>query len=274
MAGIEAMEILEFSECFPDEPGRPIFTIVVYKIDDQYFTARISGRCIRDSEITQSRLENVVPIPKAAFQPRCSEVDFNLAQSPGSLYVKRPSLISYYHIDRIKSDRIAQDVLREAQICEILRLHPHSNIAEYIGCETKDDRISGLCFTKYKESLMQRLNPGSLGKRAFAASSHLDQAWCNGILTGVKSALDHLHSLRLVHNDLNPSNIMLDHEDTPKLIDFGSCRHIGETLRNVGRTYEWYDEQVQYANKDNDLDALSEIGAWMKGEIDGFKFEE
>lgn len=111
------MEILEFSEFFPDDPGEPIFTIVVYKLDDQYFIARISDRCIHASEITQSRLEKVVRIPKAAFQPQYSEEHFKIAESPRSLYVKRPSLISCYHIDQIGGARIAQDLLREAQVC-------------------------------------------------------------------------------------------------------------------------------------------------------------
>ncbi|KAK6000487.1 hypothetical protein QM012_003733 [Aureobasidium pullulans] len=268
------MEVLEFGECFPDDPQKPIFTIVVYKIDDDYYTARISERGIDKSDITRSKLEDVVIIPKTAFQPRYSAQQFTLVQPTGSHFVKRASLISYHHIDRVGNDRIAQDLLQEAQVCEWLRRHSHRNIAEYIGCETDDGRIAGLCFTRYKDSLMQRLNPGSLNERAFAASAHIDQGWCNDILTGIKNALHHLHSLNLVHNDLNPANIMLDHEDIPKLIDFGSCRQVGETLKNVGRTYEWYDERVQYADKSNDLDALSEIGAWMRGEMDGFKFEE
>lgn len=264
------MDILEFAECFPDNAGEPIFTIVIYQENDQIFAARTSDRCTRITEIRPERLENIVPIPKSAFQPQYSD-KLVQAESFDQLHIKRPSLISYYPIE---NDRIAQGLLREAQVCEILKLHPHSTIAECFGCEVENGRISGLCFTKYKESLMQRLNPGSLGKRAFAESQHLNYEWCSNIIERVNKGLDHLHALGLVHNDLNPSNIMLDDGDAPKLIDFGSCRPIGASLEGVGRTYEWYDEKTHIASKSNDLDALAEISAWMNGKVGDLKFDE
>jgi serine/threonine protein kinase len=134
--------------------------------------------------------------------------------------------------------RIANEVLQEIQVCEKFKLRPHPNIAEYIGCEVQGGRVSGICFKRYKESLQQRLNPGHLNKRMFAHSSRLDVAWCRNIVAGIEKGLEHLHTLGLVHNDLNPANIMLDERETPIIIDFGSCRRIGESLRGVGRTYE------------------------------------
>ena len=44
------------------------------------------------------------------------------------------------------------------------------------------------------------------------------------------SAIHHLHSLDLAHNDLNPANILVAEDGTPILIDFGSARKIGEKL--------------------------------------------
>jgi serine/threonine protein kinase len=61
---------------------------------------------------------------------------------------------------------------------------------------------------------------------------------CSSILEGVKKGLDHIHALGIIHNDITPSNIMLDEHDTPIIIDFGSCRDMGESLEDVGRTYE------------------------------------
>jgi serine/threonine protein kinase len=169
---------------------------------------------------------------------------------------------------------MAEEVLNEVQVCELLKCQPHPNIAEYIGCEVHDGRISGICFKQYKDSLQERLNPGHLNKRAFARSACLDEEWCSSIIEGIKKGLDHLHALELVHNDITPSNIMLDQRDTPIIIDFGSCRRIGESLEGVGRMYEWYDDEVQTASPSNDLDALAEMRAWMLGKDTEFKFRE
>ena len=78
------------------------------------------------------------------------------------------------------------------------------------------------------------------------------------ILTDVESGLHPLHSLGLVHNDINPSNIMIA-DDRAVIIDFGSCRKIGESLEDIGRTYEWYDEKIQHSLPKNDLTAFEEI---------------
>lgn len=157
----------------------------------------------------------------------------------------------------------------------MLRRHPYPNIAVYNGCEIEEGRITGLCFQKYTESLQRRLNPGHLGKGMFAASSqHFDHEWCSRIIKGVKDALYHLHTLGLVHNDLNPANIMLDTNESPILIDFGSTRAVGQSLEDVGRTPGWYNFDFKTAETSNDLEALTEIDAWMRGRTSDLKFDE
>ena len=84
-------------------------------------------------------------------------------------------------------------------------------------------------------------------------------------LEGVEKGLKHLHSLGLVHNDLNPNNIMFatKEDETPIIIDFGSCRPIGHSMENVGRTPEWHDPAVKTCVPSNDTDALNEIAEWL-----------
>jgi serine/threonine protein kinase len=166
------------------------------------------------------------------------------------------------------------EVLQEVQVCEILRLQPHPNIAKYMGCEVHDNKISGLCCKQYRESLQKLLNPGQLNKRAFARSVCLDAKWCSSIIEGIKKGLKHLHALGFVHNDLTPSDVMLDERDIAIIIHFGSCRRRGESLTGIGRTYELYDDEVKIASPSNDLDALAEMEAWMLGKVDDFKFGE
>jgi serine/threonine protein kinase len=267
------MEILKTSEVFPLDPEEPIFTIVVFQQDAQIYTARFTGRCISKTDIKTEDLEDTVKLDISAFQPLYSN-KYTRAQPSSQHFVKRPNLLSYFPCSQTSKTRISEEVLQELQVCEKLKLQPHPNIAEYIGCEVNDGKISGIGFKQYKESLQQRLNPGHLNKRAFARSVCLDEEWCSCIIGGIKNGLKHLHSLGLVHNDITPSNIMLDERDRAIIIDFGSCRRIGESLKGVGRTYEWYDDEVQIASPSNDLNALAEMRAWMFGKDDDFKFVE
>ncbi|KAJ6012123.1 hypothetical protein N7499_012907 [Penicillium canescens] len=58
------------------------------------------------------------------------------------------------------------------------------------------------------------------------------------------------------------------------IIDFGSCRKLGESLEDVGRTYEWYDEKVKHSFFENDLAALEEIRVWLGYGEETFQFVE
>jgi serine/threonine protein kinase len=100
--------------------------------------------------------------------------------------------------------------LNEAEVCEILRAFPHPNIARYLGCIVENNRITGLCFVKYGMNLLERVTKDS---RPF------DIDLC---LRGIQKGIQHLHSLDLIHCDLNPTNILID-RDTPVIGDFDSC---------------------------------------------------
>lgn len=111
---------------------------------------------------------------------------------------------------------------------------------------------------------MSRVNPGHFGKRHFDASQRPLKD-VKSFLEGIEKALKHLHSLGLVHNDINPANIMFASEDdeTPIIIDFGSCKPVGHPVQNAGRTPEWYDPSVLTSLPSNDTDALNEIAEWL-----------
>ena len=83
-------------------------------------------------------------------------------------------------------------------------------------------------------------------------------------LDGILSGIQYLYLLGLVYNDITPANIMLEEDGIWVIIDFDSCRHAGEVLRDTGtkRTYGWHDPDVTVSSE-NDLDAFVELQAWL-----------
>lgn len=275
------MEVLEMNEAYDEIDGCYGFTgtLVVYRRGSDIYHAVSAARYSSTTDVNAHDLANETLIPTAAYRPVFSP-EFTRAPEPlpSACYIKRPRLISYDQSTKSRPNGIADSVLREVEVCELLRRSPHPHLATYLGCQVDaDGRIAGLCFAKYDSTLMQKVNPGSLNKRALKASragsprEHEDD--CQHVLEEVEEGLTHLHSLGLVHNDINPSNIMLEGKSSV-IIDFGSCRRFGESLQGVGRTYEWYDAEVHSSVPENDWKALQEIRIWLGYDATEFQFSE
>ncbi|KAL2820613.1 kinase-like domain-containing protein [Aspergillus granulosus] len=216
-------------------------------------------------------MDEPIRIAKDAGGSSRSQANPNRRQGPrgpGShivsrLHKKTPSLLSFANKD------LENQILREVEACEILRKNPHPNIATYYGYQETNGRISGLCFKRYASTLLEAVNPGYWNKVAFRASAReLVTEAMKRNLQGILAAIKHLHSLGLVHNDINPANVMIDKDGTFILIDFGSCRSIGEPLGTAGRTHHWYDDSVEVSLEKNDLDAFKELQTWLTGSVD------
>ncbi|KAG6019233.1 hypothetical protein E4U19_007387 [Claviceps sp. Clav32 group G5] len=82
-------------------------------------------------------------------------------------------------------------------------------------------------------------------------------------LDGIERGIRHLHSLGIVHNDINPANIMLDELDRPIIIDFDAWQKNGQELGITKGTLGWRIEGSRYALFENDLFALSKIQVFM-----------
>lgn len=140
-------------------------------------------------------------------------------------YIKRPELNSFE--DMRGTPFVPRAILRETLIVEQISRPAHPNVVRYYGCRTRRGRIYALVLENLEQRLTRLVSaPGSdeLDKASFA--------------DGVGSAIEHLHSLGLAHNDLNPNDIMVrrgeDGGIQPVLIDFGSCQPYGEPLDSLG----------------------------------------
>jgi len=240
------MEVCEQNEAWIKKDGDYVFSHskLILRKDDEYFYATSPGRYRSAADVNLVDL-NPVPIPGSKIWP---QFPLHLKRAPEPLpencYVKRPSLL--YYGDTKASTELSQLVLHEAQICEILRTSPHPHIAQYLGCIVEKSRITGLCFIKYDMTLSQRVTQVS---RPFDADY---------LLQCIEEGIQHLHSLELIHCDINPTNILMRGE-VPVIGDFDSCQRKGEKLGLKAGTHGWTNEEFEFALPENDQYGLSKI---------------
>ena len=81
-------------------------------------------------------------------------------------------------------------------------------------------------------------------------------------LKGIQNGISHLHKLGLIHNDINPTNNMLEPNDKPDIIDFDACTVEGGKLIKGGTPF-WNLEFTEVASRKNDLSGLSKMEEWL-----------
>jgi serine/threonine protein kinase len=215
------MEYHAMGQCWefegdPDE-GEPrfLYTRVVFWDGDDYFSAELPEYISRLKDLPIIDKSYLRKIPREHIWPRLED-KLTICPEPKrpDVYIKQPRLPAYDG-----SASLSSYLLEEARICQLLMEKPHKNVARYLGCVVKADRITGLCFQKYAETLSNRLQAGR----------SVDKKRC---FQQVKEGIDHLHALGLVHNDINSDNVMFADGDgsAPVIIDFDSCAVKGHPL--------------------------------------------
>ncbi|CAG7958586.1 unnamed protein product [Penicillium salamii] len=266
------MRVLEFREDWGGPLSEFQKTIVVYEEDGLHYRAFSRERYASEADIRFVDLYSTNMI-RGRIYPLFNEAFTKAEGSPeqlAELHFKTPTLTIYTPRN---PGLIAETWHTELTICELIRKNPHPNIAVYHGCSvSEDNEIRGAYFSCYDQTLMDKVNPTRLSKLEFAWDNvEPDLAQIDRWVQGIQAGLDHLHSLGIVHNDINPNNIMFE-GDTPVIIDFDSARVIGGDLTWVKQTDGWFDPKTNRALVSNDNSALFEIKAWLMGTAELFQF--
>lgn len=256
---ITAWEDLKFiEEEFDEETGEfQYVTFAVVDKDDYVYFGKLDHPK-HDINLEQIKLA-LAPISDEDLFPEWTSHEVELTKAPDTLlpnmYIKHPSILLYdVFQEHNVLNLIPKGLLEEAKTMEMLSQHPHPNIIRYHGCRVRRGRIVGLVLDRHPNTLADYLK------------KNVEFMDMEPIMQALESAVCHLHSLGWAHNDLNPSNILLDKAGMPVLIDFGSAREIGAKLGTSRGTKGWIDgEMKDYHTSDHrhDLFALEKIRTWL-----------
>jgi serine/threonine protein kinase len=234
-----------------DEHGNPIFLYSSFGYFTDEYIAYFGQSKLRKRDLTQKDIrESLKRLPDEDVYPEApSNITVTVVSTPidGNVFLKRPKL----HLAFVGTGLLPKLILQEAEIMELLMRNPHPHIVRYRGCLIKRGRIVGLVLDRYPITLQHRLEK---------STQHFNVENC---MSKITSAVCHLHSLGLAHNDLTPMNIMIDGCDDPIIIDYGSCRPFGRTLVTAG-TPGWIDEDFTISAQEHDKNALDKIRRWLE----------
>ena len=172
-------------------------------------------------------------------------------------HIKRPKT-DWYSLHRGTND-IAEYLLLEARSLEMIEHNPHSNIIQFEGCIVRNGLITGLCLKRYPELLRSKFSAEENDEPVTPPSTATIDCWIHDL----GQAIDHLHALGFAHNDVNPSNIMLDEEGRAVLIDLGSCVRLGEVMHGPG-THGWNEGFEERSSVENDKSGLMKVEEWLR----------
>ncbi|KAI1413323.1 kinase-like protein [Hypoxylon sp. FL1857] len=235
-----------------------------FDADDHAYFGKIQKRKL---EMSLEEVSSALTlIPHEEIYPVLTESEASLSAAPDNLnlaptaelkgvYIKRPPIKDYdWYKEEDCLSIIPATLLEEAAALQHICQHgQHPNLIKFHGCRVRRGRITGLMLDGYEYNFREFLTEGkTVNKERF--------------LTGLESAIRHLHLLGLAHNDINPGNIMVDEaRGEPVLVDFGSCHKIGAKLTASRGTPGWTEDGDDYttSKESHDISALDKIRLWL-----------
>ncbi|KAM3412618.1 hypothetical protein ACQJBY_004007 [Aegilops geniculata] len=117
------------------------------------------------------------------------------------------------------------DFMREATC---MMKGKHKNIVRFLGYNIGTDKSNVLEKTSYMLLCSEYISNGSLHEYIKAESFRFQWSTRYRIIMGICEGIEYLHQRNMVHLDLKPLNILLDHKMSPKITDFGLSRYFSE----------------------------------------------
>lgn len=163
---------------------------------------------------------------------------------------------------------VANVLLHEASVLEQLRQRPHPSLVTYYGVVVKDDRITHLCLKRCRCNLVEYLHVDlPIGER-------------ERIMTETRQGIEHLHSLGLAHNDINPrklnfpslriasltmkkENICIDSKGHAVIVDFDATLAFGKPLLKGVSHRPQSDQQHAVSARENDFQGLIDVEQFL-----------
>jgi serine/threonine protein kinase len=177
-----------------DEEGEelvPSHVNYVWTEDDEFYYANVKENFDRAIPLDQLKGKH---IPKERVYARI-DPGLTIAPEPLPRDVHMKTLtFAFTDEDAEKHTCMGDALLAEAKVYEILKQHPHPNIARYYGCVSKSGYLTGLALKKYKKSLADLVREGY----GFTKDE------ITQLVDTLHSAVRHLHALGLAHVSLEP----------------------------------------------------------------------
>lgn len=220
-------------------------TMVIMRRGPLLFYSISRARYMDITQIDLTKLE-ILPIPRTHVYPLLPTRAPN--PLPPDVFLKRPGLDMYGNSKCLTT--ISALFMHEAQMCEVIKRSPHPNVVKYFGCLLDEDgRISELCFARYGKTLHQMIDDGDI----------FDRKAC---LDDIRAGIEHIHSLGMIHCDINPRNVFADVKGFV-IGDFDSCALEGDELGEKAGTDGWTSDDFVLAQRENDWFGFAKIEQFL-----------
>lgn len=179
------LTVVKALEAWGSETDEFAFLLIIFTDGRDYYYHNYTERHLPD-DVTLLAAQAII-IPRTYYQAPPPHGLHHAPESlPDYIYLKASFPLHISNEADLSTTRVADFLVQEAQIYHELTKNPHPNISEYFGIYMRDGLMTGLCLRKYSKTLHERVRDG-------------DEMDIESILNGIKSGLDHLHSLDYVH---------------------------------------------------------------------------